>query len=220
MNTIWHVFWTWAIFRKKKYAIKPLLFAIIPDIPWLFGVIFSIFSNGINFEAFLQGYYYVPIIYMIFFFHSFLIVTLFFIVAKIKQKKKYFPYFYGWYFHIFLDYSTHVSDAYPIFWPLSNFSISSVISYWERSHYSIELAILNLILVGIFIAFLIFKKKEKFTKTDIVVSVLVATAIMINFIFFFLISGHTTYIILNLIPLVLSIALIAKIIKSRRKNEK
>ena len=89
MNTIWHIFWTWAIFRRKKYAIKPLLFAIIPDVPWLFGVIFSILTNGINFEAFLQGYYYVPIIYMIFFFHSFLIVTLFFVVAKIKQKKKY-----------------------------------------------------------------------------------------------------------------------------------
>jgi len=222
MNTIWHIFWTWILFRRKKYVVKPILFAIIPDLPWLFGLVFSILLNGINFDAFIRGFYYVPMIYATFFFHSFLIVTVFFIIARIKKKKKYFPYFYGWYFHIFLDYGTHVSDAYPIFWPLSNFSIPSVISYWERSHYSTELAILNLILVAIFVAFLVFKNKEKFTKTDLAISVGLAAVIMVNFIFFFLISGHATYIILNLIPLALIIVLIAKMIKSRRKfkNEK
>ena len=217
MNTIWHIFWTWAIFRKKKYAIKPILFAFIPDIPWLFGLIFSIIINGISHESFEQGFYYIPIIYATFFFHSFLIVTLFFIIAKIKQKKKYFPYFYGWYFHIFLDYGTHVSDAYPIFWPISDFFIPSVISYWERSHYSFEFAIFNLILASVFVTFLLYNKKEKFARMDIAFLTGLVIMIAVNFIFFFLIRPNTSYLIINAIPLILSLVLLVKIIKSRKK---
>lgn len=219
MNTIWHIFWTWAVFRKKSYAIKPILFAIIPDLPWLFGLIFSLLFNGINFEAFLQGYYYIPIIYLVFFFHSFFIVSLFFAAAILLKKKSHYPYFFGWYFHIFLDYATHVSDAYPIFWPFSNFSISSIISYWERSHYSFELAIFNIIVATIFIGYLIFNKKEKFNKLDLFVSISLLAVMLTNLIFFFTISGNRIYLILNFIPVLLNIALILKILRYKKKKK-
>lgn len=161
MNTIWHFIWTYILFRKKKWVKKALVFSIVPDIPWLISNIISYAIYGFTREAFEVAWDNQIVWQFQYFFNSFVIILFFYLLFKILKLTQYIPFIYGWAFHAIIDALTHVSDAYPIFWPFSQKVFPSLISYWERSHYSIELSIFNLILFSIFGFFMLFKKDKK-----------------------------------------------------------
>jgi hypothetical protein len=69
------------------------------------------------------------------------------------------PWLWGILSHAAIDMLTHVSDAYPIFWPLADFRFPAPVSYWEPAYHGREfflvehgaLAAVLLILGGRFI---------------------------------------------------------------------
>jgi len=183
MNTIWHIFWTYVLFRKKKYVKLPLLFSFIPDIPWYTGLAlgYLIFGPG-AFDKTFGNPYVLGLTWMM---HSFVVVLIVYIVLKLF-KKNWVPLVYGWVFHIALDGITHVSDAYPLFWPLPIKAIPSFISWWEIQYHSVLLGMLNITLVIIFIIYLLFEEHNKLSKTtkrnDCILFVLAIFGVILGFI--------------------------------------
>ncbi len=55
----------------------------------------------------------------------------------------------GWGSHVVIDALTHVSDAYPLFWPLSDRRFPSVVSYWEAEYYGRQFFLVNHVLMGL-----------------------------------------------------------------------
>lgn len=67
-------------------------------------------------------------------------------IAFLFTWKNWYPYVYGWIFHVITDMATHVSDAQPVLWPLSDWVFPTPVSYWESAYYGGEFGIVNLVL--------------------------------------------------------------------------
>ena len=151
MNTLWHIFWTYVIFRRKKYYWKPLVFAFIPDMTTLAIFAASLLTNGSDWSLFHDMFtqYYKGLLIIPSFFHSLAVIMLMSIIIWLTKLKSAWPFIYGWAFHVILDAATHANDSLPIFWPLSSYVFKSAFSYWETSHLAAEVNILNMALASI-----------------------------------------------------------------------
>lgn len=49
----------------------------------------------------------------------------------------------GWGFHLLIDALTHITDAHPLFWPISPVRPAGLVSYWEREYGSLGFAWVN-----------------------------------------------------------------------------
>jgi hypothetical protein len=75
----------------------------------------------------------------------------------------------GWIGHIITDLLTHVTDATPIFYPISDLIIRGPISYWNPSYFGQEFNLINNLLFAIAVIYLVYemvktrrqKKKER-----------------------------------------------------------
>ena len=165
MNTIWHMFWTWAFFRNKVYMPLAVIGSVIPDLQYFLGLIYMFITEGFNWQSFLDGYQIPLVDNLAVVMHSFITVLIIFIIFFIFKLKSLFPIVYAWTFHILLDIASHFTEAYPIFWPLSNKTFTLGLSYWEEAHHSFEINLVNLILFLIFMIYL-FVKKYKFKNIE------------------------------------------------------
>lgn len=177
MNTLWHLFWTYIIFRGKSYCKKTLVFAVVPDITALAILMFSLITNGADWNAFHHAFsnVFANLFPLAAFFHSFAIIAIALILMLIFHLNRLMPYIYGWTFHLFLDIFTHVSDVYPIFWPLSSYIIPNRISYWEPQYHALELNVINLILVAIAVYVMAKDNKNKSFEAKLIAFILIGT---------------------------------------------
>ncbi len=160
MNTPWHAFWTYAVFHRRNWWTKAVIASVIPDIPFFISSAYFFARNGVNMESWILAYEHPwskPVGSLT---HSLVIAILGLAAAFFLQRKYWYPYFYGWIFHIFTDMLTHVSDAQPVLWPLSQRRLPGLISYWERDYYSREFGIINLAAASLFALYLVLSKNR------------------------------------------------------------
>ncbi len=203
MNTLWHIFWTYIIFRKKKYAVNATVFSFIPDISYLVSLAIMFLLYGLNWESFRMAFHFSFAQVTTKFFHSFAIIFCFAFLTFIIGFKNLYLYFYSWIFHLLMDMLTHVSDAYEIFWPISSIRFPSFVSYWETRHYSFELNLINFILVTCVMIYLIFKN-ERIKKFEYYLFAVLIVYLMLNII---LLSRSPNYNLFALIFLIVPLLL-------------
>ncbi len=138
MNTLWHAFWTYALFRKKKWWWKAVLFSIVPDLIWVTQMLILL-GNGTMKTLSLQVYtlfpFTIPVEYGL---HSTLLFLPLLALAIWWKKETLYGYFWGWGFHLFSDYLSHLGDSYWPFYPLNHWQVRGLISYWEPQYYANE----------------------------------------------------------------------------------
>lgn len=71
---------------------------------------------------------------------------------------------WGWLGHILIDLLTHVTDAVPIFYPISNVIIRGPISYWHPQYFGREFSVVHIFIMVAAIVFLIIEKVKKLRK--------------------------------------------------------
>lgn len=226
MNTVWHLFWTYALFREKKWVGLALLMAIIPDMPWFISNVVAYSMNGFGPGTFELAWENPYVLVAASFMNSFVVIGVIYLIVRLANLASLLPLVYGWVLHVVLDFFTHNTDAYPAFYPLSSWKFHSPISYWESSHHSQVFSVINLILVGLFVIYLIREKKKlspQTKKNDIVVSSLAILGLFGSFLaIMHWVSSHegmSTVVIwffsLHAVPILLFILLIIKRKKGR-----
>jgi len=93
MDFFQHILWTYVLFRNKLWRDEALVFAILPDIGFLF-ILFYVFNSSHNFA---RAIYYMPGEYLIVYnlFHSFVILGIVALVVW-KLRPKLLPALSGW----------------------------------------------------------------------------------------------------------------------------
>jgi len=66
----------------------------------------------------------------------------------------------GYFLHISVDFVTHADDAYPQFWPITDWRFISPISYWQPEYYGRIVGILEAIMGLAIITYLVIKFKQ------------------------------------------------------------
>lgn len=148
----WHVFWAYAIFRKKRYALLATLFAFLPDAPLITALLLGI-ETALTSEFNNQT---VKLLAMMA--HSFVSIAVVGVLLLLFARK-WLPLVYGWAFHTITDLFTHGKDAIPLFWPLSIPAYHGPISYFETDRHSSAFTIVN-VLLFLLVSLLIYRKKS------------------------------------------------------------
>lgn len=155
MNPLWHIFWTYVLFRRKKYFKKTLLFSFIPDSVSLTVLGVAMLTAGTTHQAFKATYAksFSGITEISVALHSISIACIVLIIVMLFQQWRLIPFFYGWVFHIILDTFTHASDNYPLLWPFSAYVFKSGLSYWEIEYHALPVNVINLVLASIVVVY-------------------------------------------------------------------
>ncbi|MGD6818559.1 DUF4184 family protein [Metabacillus sp. 113a] len=179
MNTLHHGFWTYMIFRKKKQAVKYFVIgSMAPDFIYFIMFFYLLLKNilmnwlGLNETAFslreaVHGLFDEPVtIVLRQGGHSLFIWTAaFVIIAAISRKiwlNGWLAFAYGWLGHILIDLLTHVQDAVPVFYPISDYIFRGPISYYDRDFFGREFSLMNSVLIAIAVLYLLIGKiREK-----------------------------------------------------------
>ncbi len=176
MNTLHHGFWTYVALRKKKEAVPyALVGSVFPDLIYyimffyilIFGDIFT--ANAIEemgwavvVHDLAHALFAHPVVEVLRQAgHSIFIWGIAFALVvyyKGWKMNKWTGFMYGWLGHVVIDLLTHVNDAIPIFYPVSDLIIRGPVSYWDRRHYGDIFSLVNGILIGLAIIYLIIKK--------------------------------------------------------------
>jgi len=159
MDTIWHTFWTYILFRKRQGVHWAVLGSVLPDIINLFAIGVNFVLYGFNWQTYVAPV--MPTWTLVFNYaaHSLLVITILGIILFVVARSL-LPLCYGLGFHALLDYMTHHTDAYPPFYPLSEWKFVSPISYWEDAYYSNEVMLIHLVLATFVIGYLFFTIKK------------------------------------------------------------
>lgn len=176
MNTIHHGFWTYVALRKRKEAVPyALIGSVFPDLIYyimffyivIFGDIFTtdaiqeIGWSGVihNLAHALFAHPVVEVLrqagHSIFVWGVVFAVVVFF---KGWRLNRWTGFMYGWLGHVVIDLLTHVEDAVPIFYPVSNLIVRGPVSYWDDRYYGDVFSFINGILIGITVIILIIKR--------------------------------------------------------------
>ncbi|MGQ0794323.1 MAG: hypothetical protein ACT4NX_09630 [Deltaproteobacteria bacterium] len=161
MNTPDHAYWTYALFRGKPWVAKAAVASVLPDLAFTLSSIYYFAAYGFSMSVWdraFQSELAKPLAYAA---HSIPVFTLMLAAAIIAGRRGWFPYFWGWGLHIASDVATHVSDAQPVLWPLSDAVFPSVLSYWEDAYYGGEFTAANLALQGVFALYLLMPRSSK-----------------------------------------------------------
>ena len=212
MNTLWHFIWTYILFRRKPYVKKTLWMAVIPDAPWFISNIIAYALYGFTRTAFEVAWHNPYVLAAQYFMNSFVVIGFIWIVLYFCKVHHWLPYIYGWAFHAIIDQLTHVSDAYPIFWPLSLNVYPSWISYWERQFFSREFAIINLVVFTIVAIFLLREKHKRGfdAKLEVIVFALSMVMVFVSALIVVLLWGGSWLYVLYSIPPVILFGLLLR----------
>ena len=148
MDTLSHGLWGYLVFRKNKGLKGFLVGTIFPDLPFIVGSLALVLEqkklpDDLAVQVVVDqriAMFGVPL-------HSFVVWALFAIIGIIITRQL-IPFVLGWGFHLILDIFTHVSDATPLFWPISQERYRGLISYWELEHYALLFNITNVSLLS------------------------------------------------------------------------
>ena len=141
MNTTSHAFWAYVAVRKTRYRNNAkwiVLGAVLPDIIYYIGIVpFTIYwlSHGFGFgsHAFWDVFFDNVIIKNVRFAGHSIVVW---VLGGLMWRYVRFRFVWiGWLFHIITDFFTHVTDATPVFFPLSTWTFHSWISYYDPGFY-------------------------------------------------------------------------------------
>ncbi len=208
MDTVWHAFWTYLIFRRKKYLPLTLLGAVIPDIANLFMMGLNFLLYGFTMETY--GAPKIPAItlYANYAMHSILLIALLGIFCYYLARPL-LPLTFGLGFHAIIDYATHNADAYPPFFPLSLIKFPSPVSYWDPAHYGYALMLVNLVLVSIAFWYL-FKTLKKPSYAEI--GLFVFGVIYLLLLSWFYLANQRIYelIVNGVLPLLLFVVILSR----------
>ncbi|WP_338779467.1 DUF4184 family protein [Metabacillus sp. FJAT-52054] len=178
MNTLHHGFWTYMIFRRKKQFVKYFVIgSMAPDfiyfIMFFYLLLKSLLLNVLGFtetafslRSAVHGLFDEPVtIVLRQGGHSlFVWVLAFILIAAISRKlwvNAWLAFLYGWLGHILIDLLTHVQDAVPLFYPISDKIYRGPISYYDRDFFGREFSMINTAMIGIAILYLIIEKSRK-----------------------------------------------------------
>ena len=126
MQTYSHYFWTYVIFRKKRWAHQVAAFSIFPDMPYFMVYLATWGKVGAEGRGgFRQGIL-GPVANAT---HSFTILGIAVLFVILLRKRTLYPMLIGWFIHQLGDHLTHVTDAYPLFWPISTKRLPAFIAY-------------------------------------------------------------------------------------------
>jgi hypothetical protein len=186
VNTIHHGFWTYFIFRKQKRLVKYFVIgSILPDIIYYVMFIYLSITSGVLFSMHSISEFPIPFFHLVHEMfansivvvlrqagHSLFVWAVLFSIAFIISKwrlTKWKAFLYGWLGHVIVDSLTHVNDAVPIFYPVSNFVLRGPVSYWDPQFYGHEFNIVHTVFLVGAIVYLIYerktyKNKRKFDK--------------------------------------------------------
>ncbi|MFH0714694.1 MAG: hypothetical protein V1847_03350 [Candidatus Diapherotrites archaeon] len=160
MDTVSHAFWAFFATREKKWKWQSVCFSILPDVPRLFGIAYWVLL-GLGYHAALEmSVRSFETIFSIAF-HSLVVVAIFALLWFCFRRAWPIGALVGWLLHIVLDILTHGGDAQPIFWPLSDFSISSPVSYYRLDYFAGFFVVANVALIVLVIAWMVWKRKRK-----------------------------------------------------------
>ena len=120
MEIFSHILWPMMLFRNKLWREEALFFAILPDISFLFIMLYVLLGTPMDI-GWHRAMYTMPEIYnqFYFFMHSFVALGIAAIVIW-KLKPRLLPALAGWFLHICMDIPMHDGDyatrfLYPIF---------------------------------------------------------------------------------------------------------
>lgn len=135
MQTYAHYFWTYVIFRKKRWVHQVAAFSIFPDMPYFMVYLATLGKVGSEGRSgFREGILY-PIANAT---HSLSILGIAALVFILLRKRTLYPMLIGWFIHQLGDHLTHVIDTYPLFWPISMKRFPAFVSYWDPEYYGRE----------------------------------------------------------------------------------
>ncbi|KGX92768.1 hypothetical protein N781_14530 [Pontibacillus halophilus JSM 076056 = DSM 19796] len=179
MNTPDHAFWTYVASRKHKGKIKYFIIgSLVPDV--IYYVVFlyllvstdifsveAIQSNGFG-RVMLElahALFAMPIVTVLRqTFHSLFVWGVIFVGVLLWRGWKLTAWtalLYGWLGHIIIDLFTHVTDAIPLFYPVSDWVFRSVVSYWDPNYGGDWFTLLNLIAMGGTTLYLVYKRVSR-----------------------------------------------------------
>ena len=140
MQTYAHYFWSYAIFRKKRYVHEVAGFSIFPDMPYFMAYLATWGKIGAEGRAaYREGVLYLVANAT----HSITLLGMASLLIVFLKRHNLYPMLIGWLMHQLGDHLTHISDAYPVFWPLSTKRFSGFISYWEPGHHGAGFNLIN-----------------------------------------------------------------------------
>ncbi|MEA1936611.1 MAG: hypothetical protein U9N04_00685 [Patescibacteria group bacterium] len=117
MDTIFHGFLTYLVFRKKKYKYKAAFWGMAPDFFPVFALIYFIYLGRLNNLELFNDFLYSDGVSVYLFSHSltpYLLISL--ILFALKKKQFWLP-LVGGGLHILIDILTHSEGAVKIFYP-------------------------------------------------------------------------------------------------------
>lgn len=118
MDIFSHILWTYVPFRNKLWRGEALFFAVLPDLGFLFILLYVLFISDMNFARAIPT---MPDIFLIIYFtlHSFVTLG---VVALImwKLRPRLLPALSGWFIHLSMDIPFHDGTfgtrfLYPLF---------------------------------------------------------------------------------------------------------
>ncbi len=166
MRTYSHALFTWVLARHgfqatPGAAAASAVGAALPDLPGFLGIAFFSIKRGTLpwatisheelHEEFLDAVYLTgPFGGTRVFLHSLVAVTLLLVlyrllrIGRLDAQRILLWFLLGWTGHTLVDFLTHAEDALPLFWPLSNWTWQSPVSYyWDSPHYGREFFIVE-----------------------------------------------------------------------------
>lgn len=160
MQTYAHYFWTYVIFRKKRWGHEVAGFSMFPDMPYFMAYLATWGKIGAEGrESFREGILFLVANAT----HSATLLGIASLVFILLKKKTLYPLLIGWLVHQLGDHLLHVNDAYAMFWPLSAKRFPGFISYWEPAHYGREFFLINhMAMLIIFTVLVVFRLRNSY----------------------------------------------------------
>jgi len=161
MITSSHIIYSWAIAaytntlpegaRRIKYI---LLGALIPDVPtYIFFIVHSIVLGTSHRIMWDQLYFHSAWSIPITLSHS-LLLWPFLLALGIALSRRVLVWISASaLFHIALDFLVHTSDAYRHFWPISDWTFRSPVSYWNSAEYGTWVMLADALIVWVLLIY-------------------------------------------------------------------
>ena len=187
METYSHAFFTWALAKHgiragRAAGIAGAVGAVLPDLPSFAATAYYIGPaylrdgwSSMDSEELLDAIYFTgPFGTTGSILHSAVPVAALLVLYRIlrfarwDRRRIVLWFLLGWLGHTAADFLTHVDDVRPLFWPLSDWTWSSPVSYYDSAHYGQQFFLVNhgLILVTIVALLVVRLRKRAQTTPD------------------------------------------------------
>jgi len=141
MDTIFHGFLTYLIFRKKKYKYKAAFWGMAPDFFPVFALIYFIYLGKLDDLGLFNNFLYNNGVSVYLFSHSLTPYLLISLILFLLKKKQFWIPLVGGGLHVLVDILTHSEGAVKIFYPFYPYEKLS----FTAQYFSDE----NLVFIGV-----------------------------------------------------------------------